>query len=220
METPTQENQQEFFPDFVKPSERKAEPRVPGAGRTHKPILFTTTIEQILFAAIVAILVLCAVYFLGILRGKSLAGRPAAARAVDALRTPLQAPAAPRPVLPRPAVSSLPPAARNAPAAPAPPVPVERRAIPATNVPAPAAQAPAAPAAGKRLYTIQIVTHKKRSFAETELAAIGKAGFTGKIVESDGYFIVCVGQYASKDDAKKDLSFLKTKYADCFLRRL
>lgn len=76
------------------------------------------------------------------------------------------------------------------------------------------------PAAGKRLYTIQVVTHKKRAFAEGELAAIGRTGLGGKIIESDGYFIVCVGQYAAKEDAQKDLSFLKAKYADCFLRRL
>lgn len=206
MDTPTQESQQEFFPNFVKPSERKLEPRVAGVGRTQKPILLTTTLEQILLACIVMILVLCGVFFLGILRGKSLVGSGVLSRpapAVAAVRAPM-------PVR----------AAAVAPAAPASSGPV--RALTA----APAAPAPAAPSGSaaltpaKRLYTIQVVTHKKRSYAEAEMAAMAKAGFKGKILESDGYFVVCVGQYAAKDEAKKDLSLLKAKYPDCFLRRL
>jgi hypothetical protein len=221
MDTPTQENQHEFFPDFVKPSERKAEPRLGGigTGRTQKPILFTTTIEQILFAAIVAILVLCGVYFLGILRGKSLAASVSAAP-VRALRIPRPATPAP-PIVTVQATSAAKPAPTR-PAVPAPPVSsrVQRLASPAPV----AAGTPAAaqPAAGtvRRLYTIQVVTHKKRAFAEGELAAVGQAGFSGRILESDDYFVVCVGQYASKEEAKKDLTFLKAKYPDCFLRRL
>lgn len=221
MDTTTPENQQEFFPDFVKPSERKLEPRAPGMGSAQKPLLLTTTIEQILFVSIVGILVLCAVYFLGILRGKAIASTQSAVvlQQRPIARPPTTSPVTNIPAAPaavrRPSVNPI-----IIPTASAPAVPAANRPVRVQGLAAAAPAAVAAPIPGQRLYSIQVVTHKKRTFAEGELAAITKAGFAGKIIESDGYFVVCVGQYVSKEDAKKDLAFLKSKYADCFLRRL
>src|SRR6185436_9440850 len=70
----SRETQSELFEEFS--SAPKKPERFPSIAKTHKPILVSTTLEQLLMASIVGILVLCGVFFLGVLRGKSL--RPAA----------------------------------------------------------------------------------------------------------------------------------------------
>jgi cell division septation protein DedD len=72
--------------------------------------------------------------------------------------------------------------------------------------------------AGK-LYTIQLVTHKKKEQAENEVRAVRKSGFYSFIIPSGEFYQVCVGQYGSHNDAKKDLAFFKSRYQDCYLRR-
>ncbi len=106
---------------------------------------------------------------------------------------------------------------------------------PRTASPAPAAQSlrssqvsrvPVAPPAvtstetiAAKPYTIQLVTHRKKIFAEADMEAHRRAGSYSVIIPSGDYFQVCVGQYASKEDAKKDLARFSVKYKDCFLRR-
>ena len=178
------ETQQELFEEFS-PAPKKTE-RFPSIAKTHKPILFSTTLEQLLMASIVFVLGLCGVFFLGVLRGK-------------ALRIPVPAAVMTPRVQPVPA--ALPP-----PVAPARPV-----AAPAVTT------APVATAAEKP-YTIQLVTHRKKEFAETEVASVRKLGYVSFIIPSGEYFQVCAGQYGTKDAAKKDLALFQTRYKDCFLR--
>ena len=86
----TKETQQELFEEFS-PAPKKAE-RFPSITKTHKPILFSTTLEQLLMASIVFILGLCGVFFLGVLRGKAL--REPAAVPAAVVRLPRALPAA------------------------------------------------------------------------------------------------------------------------------
>ena len=68
-------------------------------------------------------------------------------------------------------------------------------------------------------YTIQLSTYKKQDLAEKEAVAFRHSGFNSTIISGNGYYAVCVGQYATKDAAKKDLKIFSVKYKDCFLRR-
>jgi hypothetical protein len=184
----TQETQQELFTEFSASPKRPE--RFPTLAKSHKPILLSTTTEQLLLIGILAVLVLCAVFFLGVLRGKSL--RP---EILPVSRTYVQAP----PVPVKTAVKTL-----------APAVAMIKPQIPA---PAPLVLNTEKP------YTIQVVTHRKREYAENEMAAIKRLGYVSFLIPSGEYFQVCAGQYKTKDEAKKDLALFSAKYKDCFLRR-
>ena len=67
-----QEMQHELFEEFSK--ETKRTERIPQLSRAQKPILFNTTLEQLLLGSILLILAFCLVFFLGVIRGKSLNG--------------------------------------------------------------------------------------------------------------------------------------------------
>lgn len=66
-----EEIQQELFGEFGSAGP-KQKPRFPSLHKTQKPVLISTSIEQLLLTGILLILAACAVFFLGILRGKSL----------------------------------------------------------------------------------------------------------------------------------------------------
>ena len=68
-------------------------------------------------------------------------------------------------------------------------------------------------------YTVQLVTYRKREYAEAELNTVRKMGFSGYVVQKGEYFLVYAGQYASKEEAKKDLNVFHPKYKDSFLTR-
>ncbi len=189
------ETQQELFTQFS--SAPKRPERFPALAKTQKPILLSTTLEQLLMAGIILILLLCAVFFLGVLRGKSLKPGPVETPSVERASAPRTVP----PPAPRRAA-----AAAVVPAAPA---------LPAATIPV----RPASAVSADRPYTIQLVTYRKKEYAETELAAVRKMGFSGFVVQKGEYFLVYVGQYASKDEAKKDLAAFQGKYKDSFLTR-
>lgn len=192
-EPKSQDSQQDLFGWQGAGQVRKA-PGPPPGGLTQaqKPILVTTSLEQVLLVTIVAILAGCLIFFLGVLRGKSI-GR-------EGVRPPVTAAAAP--------------AAAVVPAPAAAPRPAARQAA-VVREPLAAPQQPAA----VKAYTIQLVTYKKREWAEKEAAPFRAEGMYTAIVPAGEYFIVCVGQYGTKDEAKKDLKRLLTKYKDCYLRR-
>ena len=171
MDEKPREMQPDLFADQA--VESKKTERFPALTKTHKPILVSTTLEQILTFSVLAILGLCGIFFLGVLRGKNLERPPAVAPPA----APVQMP-----------VVSAPPA----------------------SVIAPATQKP---------YTIQLVTHRKKEFADAETVSLRKLGFVSFIIPSGEYFQVCAGQYASKEEAKKDLSRFASKYKDSYLRR-
>lgn len=192
----SQENQQELFREFA-PEPQKPE-RIPGINKTHKPILFSTNIEQLILAGIVAILLACLVFFLGVLRGRSLRDLPARTL------TPQAAASIARPYA-QPVSQA---ATRRAPGSPS--------TTPSVQVPAAAAVMAADPS---KPYTIQLVTHKKKEYADHEASLLRRSGYPAIILQKGGYFVVCVGQYANKEEAKRDLKLFANKYKGCFLQR-
>lgn len=183
----SRETQADFF--GTPSAEPKKEDRFSQLARAQKPILFSTNTEQLLMAGILFILALCGVFFLGVIRGKSLP---------QAVEKP------PAPVGGSPPVSAPPsrPVAASV-FTPPPPVEAARRV----------------PEASLKPYTIQIVTHRKKELATAEMNSLRTQGLYSFIIPSGEYFQVCAGQYASKEEAKKDLDRFKAKHKDAFLRR-
>ena len=171
MDDKPRETQPDLFQEHGAVSQKTE--RFPSIIKTHKPILISTTLEQLLTASVVAILVLCGIFFLGVLRGKGLN------------KTEIQ-------------TMQIPPAAAR---------PANR---PLTVLTPPFTAKP---------YTIQLAMYRKKEYAEAEMGALKKMGFTSFLISGGGYYQVCIGQYASKEDAKKDLSRFASKYKDSYLRR-
>ncbi len=201
-DTLAKERQQELFEEFSPSSPKRVE-RIPALAKSNKPILITTTIEQILLTSIVGILVFCSIFFIGVLRGKSLQ------------TSVMQDPNSDQ----RLAVSVRPAAyARPVTIAPAPPT---QSAVTASRVSSPtnvAASSMEAPYSTK-LYTIQLVTHRGKQMAESEVMNLRKAGHVSFIIPSGEYYQVCVGQFSSKEEAKKQLKSLSGRFKDSFIRR-
>lgn len=198
-DTLIKEKQQELFEEFS-PSTAKRVERIPVLAKSNNPILITTTTEQLLLVGIVGILVLCSIFFLGVLRGKALRSSIMGESVAVVSRAPAStqtiqsqanvAPGSPRPVT----VSSTIPRVAPQPAA----------------VSAPVASKP---------YTIQLVTHRGKVMAENEVLGLQKAGHISFIIPSGEYYQVCVGQYFSKDDAKNHLRLFAGRFKDSFVRR-
>src|SRR5690242_4924123 len=89
-----QEMQSELFTEFS--NETKKPERFPGVVKTHKPILISTTVEHLILVGIGLILLCCFIFFLGVIRGKSIGG-PAAPADPYAQQVPRAAAPAPVP---------------------------------------------------------------------------------------------------------------------------
>ncbi len=186
-EIESRETQQEFFVEFAK--ETKKPERFTSISRTQKPIFLSVSVEQALLAGILAILICCLMFFLGIVRGKALIPpEPASVAAVQNIQKPSAVLSAAAVEVPRPELKP-------------PPNKISFKPDPT------------------KPYTIQLVTYKKKDLAEKEVNALKKSGFYSFIIPSGDYYQVCVGQYISKENAGKDLKTVGVKYKDCFLRR-
>jgi hypothetical protein len=193
------EKQQELFEEFSK--EVIKPERFPSFHRPQKPILITTSVEQIVLASILFVLAGCLIFFIGVLRGKSLkpSTAPLPAARVVASKPQQRLVSNPGNLSAKTSVSTASSPVVTTKSAPA-------IAEPQSNPP-------------KKPYTIQLVTYKKQDLAEQEASALRKNGFYAIIIPSGDYYQVCVGQYGSKEEAQKDLALFGRKYKDCFLRR-
>jgi cell division septation protein DedD len=81
---------------------------------------------------------------------------------------------------------------------------------------------PASPAAeqDKSAYTIQIASYQARDGAEKEMAKLRQKGFSPVVIKKGSYSVVCVGTFNNKETARSLLTQLKSKYRDCYIRRL
>ncbi len=79
-----------------------------------------------------------------------------------------------------------------------------------------------APAVGSEngSFTIQIASYQARSGAEKEMAKLRQKGLQPLVLKKGGYNVVCVGTFNNKETARSLLSQLKSKYRDCYIRRL
>ncbi len=211
------ETQQELFTEFS-PVPRKQE-RFPSLAKTQKPLLLTTNTEQLLLTGIVSILVFCGVFFLGVLRGKAISHGLAQPPAVYASPRRISRPPAQNilvaATLRTPQPQSIQPI-RNVQFAARP---VAVQTAPVATQPIQNMQHATISNDTNKPYTIQLLTHRKKELAEGEVKNLKLGGFFSFIIPSGEYYQVCVGQYASKEEARLDLGRFLTKYKDCFLRR-
>lgn len=73
---------------------------------------------------------------------------------------------------------------------------------------------------GKKPYTIQVVSYRTQTQADKEASQLMRQGFAVKVSPQGAYFVVCVGEYANRAEADKDLRALKKIYNDSYLRKI
>ncbi|MDD5436965.1 MAG: SPOR domain-containing protein [Candidatus Omnitrophica bacterium] len=170
-------------------------------------VVLTLTLDRAVFIAIGIIMVMVAVYALGVEKGKTGADEGTQAQAIVESQMP--------PSLPAPAIVT----AKNV-----QPLPVVRAAVPvapARNA-APAIQvksiAPAAQPA--KPYTVVAATFAQKGLAVQEMDKLRKKGFDAFLMQSDRYSIVCIGAYPDRAGAlvQKDLKKVKRLYKDAYVR--
>ena len=69
-------------------------------------------------------------------------------------------------------------------------------------------------------YTIVAVTFAKKDSALLEIGRLKKAGYDAFILQSDSYYIACVGTYPDKESAqsKKALGRIRERYKDAYFK--
>ncbi len=86
------------------------------------------------------------------------------------------------------------------------------------------AAAPLASTDSKKLvdkgYTIQVASYKQESYAQKEVGVLQKKGYEAFVLAKGSFSIVCVGQFAQKDEAQKISKKLKSVYKDNLIRSL
>ena len=118
-----------------------------------------------------------------------------------------------------------------------PPTVVARAAMPTSAKTTPAAAAVAAPAAPtgqatlkraapttaamapKGPFTIQLVTFTQAPLAEQERQTLRKRGYQPFLLTNNKFLALCVGSYATRQEAARHLAAFKTSYRDCFVRQ-
>ncbi len=198
----SEEAQQELFTQFS--DDPKKTSGFIMSSRPQKPILITTSPEQIILISILLILLSCFMFFLGLIRGKASANKNVTASAEvmvqeeEKLSPNIQAP--------------VQPLAQNK-----TPIQTVTTAAPTTALKSKPLSQPS-PDLNKP-YTIQLVTYKTQGQALSRVAEFKKKGLFATVIPSGDYYQVCVGQYLTKEHAQKDLKTFGLKYKDCFLRR-
>jgi len=155
-------------------------------------IIFTLTLDRLVFIMIGILMAMVVVYALGVEAGKS---RPSG----DVQPPPAAAPAAV--VAPQAARVEPHPAAKAVPR----PQPV--KAIQPAKMSA-------------KSYTIVAATFTRKDNAAQEVARLRSQGFDASLTQSDVYFQACVGAYAERSvpEAQRDLKNLKRVYKDAYIK--
>lgn len=71
----------------------------------------------------------------------------------------------------------------------------------------------------RKPYTVQAVTYRSQPRAQSEVAQLTQKGYAARMVVQGSLYVVCVGEYSSRDEAQKDLRALKRIYSDSYLRK-
>ena len=69
-------------------------------------------------------------------------------------------------------------------------------------------------------FTIQVASYKDVKYAQKEADVLKRKGFATVILPKGTYSIVCVGKFATSDEANSFTRRLKSYYKDCLVRRL
>ena len=213
-----QEQQEELFPDG-KPAARRRHRGAPLFPLTRWT--FSASYEQAVLGAVALIMAGLVLFSLGMERGKRLAQRiPAQPLMADAPR------GTPRGQIPLAfAENAATPPART-PSGHASSVPttpgIVSAAAPAitTTTAAPTLQsAAAAPANTKGRFLIQLATFSQPALAEEEVRLLRKRGYQPFLITTGKFSAVCVGVYATRQEAARHLAAVQSSYHDSFVRQ-
>jgi len=69
-------------------------------------------------------------------------------------------------------------------------------------------------------YTIQVASFIEKDIADKQASTLKAQGFDAFVLEKGKYSILCIGRFASKDNASKEQKLLRKKYDDCFIRKI
>lgn len=69
-------------------------------------------------------------------------------------------------------------------------------------------------------YTVQVATFKQQASVQLESAKLKKLGYEIWVRPSGEYSQLCVGRFASKEEAEAFRKKLEKKYSDCLIRRI
>lgn len=155
-------------------------------------MVITLTLERVIFISIGIIMLMVLIYAFGIEKGKAISNKlpqNKIAQTLPGKTTPSQ-------------IKPVAPAQRN---------------VPTQGVTAKVKEAQQFQGLSKP-YTIVVAALSKKEGAIKEIGRLKKAGFDAIMVESDPYFLACVGAYPDRDSAKLTLSKLKGTYRDAYVR--
>lgn len=232
--------QKELFEDLdkLKKTSSKNENLVPKT-----KFSLTLSLEKTVFTSIAIVMAMVVVYAVGVERGKVLqrespatvtaktiksvtvggpkAAQPQQAQPVTAADAKVQAAdkKSPAPVSAQ-AVPAVPVKAQGAvPAAQAVPVQVpgqaqQVQAIKTAIIPVQALPLSAQP----KPYTIVGATFTRKDWADKEVEKIKRSGQEAAVYQSANYFLVCIGSFQTKDEAKAALTQIRNAYKDAYLR--
>lgn len=170
------------------------------------------TFENLVVVLVFVIVSLVVAFSVGVERG-----RRAGAVVRPAVKVASTAPAALNP-LPHPQISVTP-------VMPAP-LKATGTAQAASVTPFAAPQLTIAPAADAlektvdKRYTIQVASYKLSSDAQREAAALRAKGMDPFVLQKGNYSILCIGRYATSQEAKVGQKKLLKQYKDCIIRSL
>lgn len=96
--------------------------------------------------------------------------------------------------------------------------------LPALNVPATALNVTSSPVKEKKeivkgTFIIQLATFAKKGLAEKEMANLKNKGYQSFLASSGKYYLVCLGSFSDKEQAKVVLAKVKTIYKDAYIKR-
>lgn len=190
-------------------------------GDFERNVILTLTLDRAVFIAIGIIMVMVALYALGVEAGKSRATESArmspALPVVAPQAVRVVAPQAAKVIAPQPVVTTQARMVKqNQPVKITAPVAKTQvvTKVPAKPVPAPVVSNVAKP------YTIVVATFVSKDTAMREIDKLKKQGYNITLIQSDRYFQVCIGAYTDRagTDSQKDLKKIKRLYKDAYIR--
>ncbi len=99
---------------------------------------------------------------------------------------------------------------------------VERPNIAEPEKPKPKAKPKAKPEEQKTNFAVQLIAYAKKDYALKELDKLKQVGYTPFIDQSKRFFLVSIGPYTNREQAKRILKKIKSDspYRDAFIKRM
>ncbi|MCQ9206608.1 MAG: SPOR domain-containing protein [Omnitrophica bacterium] len=203
------ERQNELFGEFVRKKggfEKIAEKMT----EKRKSLYATVPVENIVFAVIIAIMVIVTAFALGVERGKRLA-RVETQEVSKTSENEIEL--SQIEVAPIEVRRNITRAGRN--------LSINKNGAGESSVPVKLANAKSPVSAAKpdkTLYTIQLISYKRKRLALREKNRLAKKKMDAFLIKANGWYQVCTGNYKDIKQAKIALEGFKGAYSGCFIR--